>query len=140
MTRFAITSYRPGLPVKSGWDEEIAANLLMALTKLSAVLRPVTAESLRVVRRHSSVRPFLLPGGHLSGLFIVPFSVVSFVATAISTAIRTDIAAGNDLAVKLRVQLRPPSSVTQAGRVRPELPRLRFQHFRSIPIRSDRRA
>ena len=52
---------------------------------------------------------------------IVPFSVVSFVASAISTAIRADIATGNDLAVKLRVQLGPPPSVTQAAAPPPDL-------------------
>jgi hypothetical protein len=98
---------------KSGWNEEIAANLLTALTKLSAVLRPVTAESLEWCEdTRPSVRSYFRVAFCLA-FIIVPFSVVSFVATAISTAIRTDIAAGNDLAVKLRVQLGPPPSVTQ---------------------------
>jgi hypothetical protein len=45
---------------------------------------------------------------------IVPFSVASFLASAISTAIRTDIEAGNQLAVKLRVELGTPPALVQA--------------------------
>jgi hypothetical protein len=99
----------------SGWDKEIAANLLMALTKLAARVKPVTAESVKWCENtRPAVRTYFLVAICLA-FFIVPFSVVSFVATAISTAIRNDIVNGNDLAVKLRVQFPPPSSATQAG-------------------------
>jgi hypothetical protein len=36
----------------AGWDEENAANLLVALGKLAAKLKPVTAESLRSAAVH----------------------------------------------------------------------------------------
>jgi len=48
-------------------------------------------------------------------IVIVPFSLASFVASAISSAIRTDIITANDLAAKLRVQLGPPPTVTQTA-------------------------
>ncbi len=47
-------------------------------------------------------------------IIIFPFSLASFVATAISNAIRTDIATANDLVVKLRTQLGPPQAGTGA--------------------------
>jgi hypothetical protein len=98
----------------SGWSEEIAANLLTALTKLSARVQPVTAESVKWCEdTRPAVRTYFRVAVCLA-FIIVPFSVVSFVATAISTAIRADIAIGNDLAVRLRVQLGPPPSLTQA--------------------------
>src|ERR1700730_7528270 len=43
---------------------------------------------------------------------IVPFSVASFVTSAISDAIRKDIVTANELAVKLTAQLRPPQAPT----------------------------
>ena len=66
-------------------------------------------------QRARSSDPGYLRVALVLAFIIVPFSVVSFVASAISTAIRADIATGNDLAVKLRVQLGPPPSVTQAA-------------------------
>jgi hypothetical protein len=46
-------------------------------------------------------------------LIIFPFSLASFVGSAISAAIRTDIGTANDLAVKLRTQLGPPQAAAQ---------------------------
>jgi hypothetical protein len=98
----------------SEWNEETSANLLTALTKITAQVKPVTAESVKWCEdTRPAVRTYFRVAICLA-FFIVPFSVFSFVATAISTAIRTDIATGNDLAVKLRVQLGPPPSVAQA--------------------------
>jgi hypothetical protein len=99
----------------AGWDEKLAADVLTALTKLALQVKPVTAES---VKWCGDPRPAVQ--GYLRvalclAFIIVPFSVASFVASAISTAIRADIATGNDLAVKLRVQLGPPPSVTHAA-------------------------
>lgn len=98
------------------WNEETVANLLTALTDLAVRVKPVTAESLksyfddsrRTVRFYSSVAIPL-------AIIIVLLAAISFVASAISNAIRTDIAAANDLAVKLRVQLGPFSAGTQAA-------------------------
>ncbi len=99
----------------AGWDEGTAANVLTALTKLAAQVKPVTAESVKWCGDpRPAVQGYLWVALCLA-FIIVPFSVVSFVTSAISTAIRADIATGNDLAVKLRVQLGPPPSVTQAA-------------------------
>jgi hypothetical protein len=46
-------------------------------------------------------------------VIIFPFSLASFVGSAISNAMRTDIATANDLALKLRTQLGPPQAATQ---------------------------
>lgn len=100
----------------AGWNPETAANVLSALAKLAAQLKPVTAESLKACcdgtratfRKYWGVAICL-------AVVIVPFSMASFVASAISSAIRTDIATANDLATKLREQLGPPPSVTRTA-------------------------
>jgi hypothetical protein len=48
-------------------------------------------------------------------IFIVPFSLASFIATAISNTIKADIVIANDLAVKLRAQVGPPGTAPKAG-------------------------
>jgi hypothetical protein len=98
----------------AAWEEATAANLLTALTKLAARLKPVTAESLKACSDSArlSVHNYWWVALCLA-MVIVPFSVASFVASAISTAIRADIATANDLAVKLRVQLGPPTTAIQ---------------------------
>jgi hypothetical protein len=99
-----------------GWNEETTTNLLAALTKLAAQLKPVTAESLKACSdntRHT-VRTYWWVAICLA-VVIVPFSLASFVSSAISNAIRPDIAAANDLAVKLRAQLGPPSAQAQTA-------------------------
>src|ERR1017187_5691427 len=90
-----------------GWDEQTAGKLLAALGKLAAQLKPVTAESLKVWSGKPRVKKYWIVSICLAA-FIVPFSVVSFVTSAISTTIKADIAAANDLAVKLRAELGPP--------------------------------
>jgi hypothetical protein len=99
----------------AGWDEKMAADVLTALTKLAVQVKPVTAESVKWCGDPRPAVQGYLRVALILAFIIVPFSVVSFVASAISTAIRADIATGNDLAVKLRVQLGPPPSVTQAA-------------------------
>lgn len=93
----------------SGWTDETAANLLTALTELAASLKPVTAQSLRACSEDTgnTVRTYWLVSICLAAI-IVPFSLASFLSSAISTAIRTDITTANELAVKLRSQLGPP--------------------------------
>jgi hypothetical protein len=95
----------------SGMSEEVAANLLAALTKLAARVRPVTAESLRassdptqslaVVRGYTRIAIVLTA-------FIIPSSLATFVSSAISDAIRKDTEIANALAVKLSDELGPP--------------------------------
>ena len=91
------------------WDDEVAANLLTALTTLATLVKPASAASLRACLGETvpTVRSYLRVAIVLA-IFIVPFSVASFVASAISNALRTDISTANDLAVKLRAQLGPP--------------------------------
>jgi hypothetical protein len=99
----------------TGWDEENAANLLVALGKLAAQLKPVTAESLKVWSGAPTIRKYWIISLWLAA-FIVPFSVASFITSAVSNTIKTDIAAANDLAAKLREQLgAPPTSERPDG-------------------------
>jgi hypothetical protein len=107
----------------NGWNEETAANLLTALTKLAAGVKPVSAESLKACSDDTqpTVRTYLWVAVCLA-LIIVPFSVVSFVGSAISSAIRADIDSANELAVKLRVQLGPPPLLTQTATSTPGAP------------------
>jgi hypothetical protein len=101
--------------ITSGWTEETAANLITALTKLAALAKPVTAASLAASSGQtvSTIRGYLRVALCLA-ILIVPFSVASFVGSAISSAIRSDIATANDLAVKLRAQLGSPQLATPA--------------------------
>jgi hypothetical protein len=93
------------------WNEETAGNLLTAITDLAERVRPVTAESLKAIEKVNlrgwGVLVFIL------AILIIPFSVATFVASGLSSAIRTDIVTGNDLAVKLTVQLGPLPAATQ---------------------------
>jgi hypothetical protein len=99
----------------NGWNEETAANLLTALTKLTARVKPVTGESLEWSKKFTNRALWgYYTAAALLALVIGTFSVGTFVASALSSAIRTDIATGNELAVKLRLQLGPPPAVTQA--------------------------
>ena len=126
--------------------EETAANLLTALTTLAARVRPVTAESLRAIcsETRPTVRAYWLVALALA-IVIGPFSVASFVTSAISDALRKDIATANDLALKLRTQFgassadghanTPPSSPLNRGDVIGEL-----QQFASTIRAIDARA
>jgi hypothetical protein len=104
----------------TGWDEQTAANLLTALSQIAARLKPITAESLKacIGDTRSTIRQYWLVAICLA-VVIVPFSLASFVASAISGAIRVDIATANDLTVKLRTQLGPPPGPNQAPPARP---------------------
>jgi hypothetical protein len=102
--------------ISTGWDEEKAANLLVALAKLAARLRPITAASLKACS--DSTRPTVRSYWTIAiclAAVILPFSVTSFVGSAISNAMRTDIATANDLAVKLRTQLGAPQATSQTS-------------------------
>lgn len=102
------------------WNEQTTANLLSALTKLAAQLKPVSAESLKASSDDTqhTIRLYWWVAICLA-IVIVPFSIVSFVTSAIATAIRTDIATANDLAVKLRTQLGPPPTPPQTATIPP---------------------
>ena len=121
-TRSAILHARAVF--NTGWTEEIAANLLSALTSLAARLRPVTAASLKAY--HDDTRPTVrsyLRIAIILACVIVPVSVASFVSSALSSALRADIATANDLAVKLRAQLGAvPATAAPGAAAAPALP------------------
>lgn len=100
----------------SGWSEQTAANLITALTTLASRVKPVTAASLKACSDETAptVRNYLTVAIWLA-VFIVPFSVASFLAAAISGNIRTDMSTANDLAVKLQGQLGYPVQGTPPG-------------------------
>jgi hypothetical protein len=97
----------------TGWSEERIANLLAALATLAALVKPVTAASLRACSAETGKSMSTYTTAALClALVIVPFSVASFLASSISNSVRTDIATANDLAVKLQEQLGyPPNSM-----------------------------
>src|SRR5437867_1578960 len=90
----------------TGWSKTTAANLLDSFTKLAAHLKPVTAESLRASSLDSrpAVRAYWAVAICLA-IIIIPFSVASFVTSAISDAIRKDIVTANELAVRINTQV-----------------------------------
>ncbi len=97
---------RASMATRTGWDSTVAANLLAALTKLSAQASPVTAESLRAYS--DEIRPTIRGLRKATIWLAIPiiiFSVLGFVSSAISNVIRTDITTANDLVVKLRPEL-----------------------------------
>lgn len=100
----------------SAWTPAIVADFLSALTKLSARLKPVTAESLKACNKDAkrTVSGYYVVAICLAAV-IVPVSVATFITSAISNAIRSDITTANQLAVKLGTQLPPPGSVPPAA-------------------------
>ena len=91
----------------AGWDEAIAGSLLAALTKLTAELSPVTAESLEASSGQLT-RPAITTlrwWAFILASLIIPFSVLGFLSSSISSAIRKDIQTANELVVKLRAEL-----------------------------------
>jgi hypothetical protein len=90
---------------------EASADLLLAITKLSAAVRPVTADTLaeceqpdrgrRLVRLYAKVALCL-------AIIIVPMSIITFATSSISEAIMRDIDTANALAVKLSDEIGPP--------------------------------
>jgi hypothetical protein len=112
-TRSAVLHARAVYP--DGWTEDVAAKLLVALTALAARVKPVTAASLRAY--HSETRPTMhtyLIGAILLSAVIIPASIITFVTSNISEAIRNDIVKTNTLAVKLSAEL-DPSAQSGAG-------------------------
>jgi hypothetical protein len=100
------------------------ANLLTALTKLAARLRPVTAESLKActVDERRTVYGYLKLAICLAAI-IVPFSIAGFVTSLVSDEISKDMVTGNELAAKLTAQLRleqaPATAVAAASAAQP---------------------
>ena len=106
-TRSAILHARDVFP--GGWTEDVADKLLVALARLAARLKPVTADSLKAY--HSATRPTMhvyLVWAILLSAVIIPSSILTFVTSNISESIRADIVTANALAVKLATELAPP--------------------------------
>lgn len=120
-TRAAVLLARSTPP--ENWTEPIIDGLLEALTKLAALLKPVTADSLKAWTQDTgaTVR-YYLRWAIILACIIVPASIASFTTSALSNSLRTDISTANDLAVKLRAQLGVAPSTAQAGTVAVTLP------------------
>lgn len=91
-----------------GVTEQGATDLLAALTRLAAKLRPVTASSLKA-RTNASVpetRFYIWMASILIAL-IIPYSIAAFVTGGLSDKIRQDVTTANALAVKLSDLLGP---------------------------------
>ena len=113
----------------SQWTEVIIENLLDALTKLAALLKPVTAASLTAWSNDTSATVlYYLRVAIILACVIVPASIASFATSALSNSLRADIASANDLAVKLRAQLgavpppAQPGATAPSGTAAPALP------------------
>jgi hypothetical protein len=107
-----------------GGDETVAANLLAGLTKLAAELSPVTADSFRASRELT--KPTIASLRMWTAILAIPiivFSLLGFVSSSISSAIRTDITTANELLVKLRAELGTPAAPTGGTPDKPELPK-----------------
>jgi hypothetical protein len=107
-TRSAILHARSLSP--NEWTEDVAAKLLLALTRLAARLKPVTAASLKA--SHYETRPTMrtyLVWAIILSAVIIPASIATFVTSAISESIRSDITKANALLVKLSTELGPPA-------------------------------
>jgi hypothetical protein len=101
------------------WSEQTAANLLSALTTLAAKLKPVTADSLKECGDGPTVRTFIRWYKRMTivlAVCIVPFSLVTFITSAISEAIRKDIETANGLAVKLGDEVRSMRAQNPIGK------------------------
>jgi hypothetical protein len=103
-TRSAVLRARTAFP--DGWTEDVVAGLLLALTRLAAALKPVTAASLRAY--HSQARPAMrsyLIWAIILSVIIIPASIATFVSSNISNAIKDDVTRANALSVKLSMEL-----------------------------------
>jgi hypothetical protein len=106
-TRSAILHARSVCP--DGWTEDVVAKLLIALTRLTARLKPVTSASLKASQSQTrpTMRTYLVWAIILSAV-IIPASIATFITSNISEAVRGDITKANALAVKLSTEIGPP--------------------------------
>ena len=127
------------------WSEQTAGNVLSALTSLAAELKPVTAESLKVCAKqelvNNTIRSYKKVAIWLA-VFIIPFSLATFITSAISEAIRKDIETANTLAVKLGDELRSTLAQKSKGEAqgRTEILPRDLQEFAAIIRSIDARA
>jgi hypothetical protein len=96
-----------------GWSMQTVEQFIVAFTALSAKLRPVTAESLRLCADEGQVEAIMRPAKRVAfwlAVFILPFSLATFATSAISGALKQDLTTANALAVTLSNELRVPSA------------------------------
>jgi hypothetical protein len=101
-----ITAELLGNPAR---DEASAGSLFSDITKLGALLHPVTAVTLRACRKDAfdTIRSYKNIAICLA-LLIIPWSWTSYVFTGINNSITTDLTTANQLAVSLHGQLEAP--------------------------------
>jgi len=104
--RRAIYNFR--LTDKKDQNADIVDALYLAYMKLSKAVTPRTAESITEtsLERNRGVQKYRKIAVILS-LFVIPFSVLTFVSSAISTKIGQEIDDGNSLILQLRDGLGP---------------------------------
>jgi len=105
----------------SKWDQNTVDQMLGALTTLAHKLKPVTPQSLRDCARYEKkAKRTYQTVAIVLAIFIVPYSVATFITSALSDAVRKDIVIGNALAVRLTETLKittgpvPESNATEA--------------------------
>jgi hypothetical protein len=100
----------------TGLDQTAADNLLVALATLGRTLSPVTAASLREYNRSERRPPQHTYRSYAVALavFLIVYSTVSLVTSAIAQSIRADIVTANALAVKLMAEFVPPKRSDQS--------------------------
>jgi hypothetical protein len=88
------------------WDSPEAGEVAIAITKLAAKLKPVTAETLRASREDAqrAIRGYKLIACLLA-FFVVPLSFFSFISSGLSAKISAEITAANDYLLTLHTQL-----------------------------------
>jgi hypothetical protein len=104
--------------------EKVAANLLNALTALAAVVRPVSAASLRASANLDSVRKTIRLYGIMAvlvGCLIILISLLTYFSSSVSDKIKTDIDLANGLASKLRSELGPAPTVPPSAAETPRV-------------------
>jgi hypothetical protein len=98
---------------QTGWDDDRAAGLLSALTKIAITVHPVTKESLDATDSVAEAeRKGRLYKRSMFWLFtiLVPFSLGTFCTSRLSEAIQKDLDAAQALAVKVNDELYGPGS------------------------------
>jgi len=106
--RRAIYNFRLTDKDKKDQNADTVDALYLAYMKLSKAVTPRTAESITEtsLERNRGVQKYRKIAVILS-LFVIPFSVLSFVSSAISTKIGQEIDEGNSLILQLREALGP---------------------------------
>ena len=127
------------------WSQNTAANVLTALTTLAGKLKPVTADGLRICADDKAIKDTIKTYKKIAiwlAIFIIPFSLLTFITSGISKAISTDIEKANVLAVKLGDELRSTRELnsTPGAQRRSQIVPRDLQEFTAIMRSIDTRA